>query len=48
MSAKKAEEKKPAKAAPPEKKAPESKVEDEVSNAILAELDRVHVRIPRY
>jgi hypothetical protein len=50
MSAKKAEEKKAAPAAKSEPKAtPQAaKAEEEVSNAIIAELDRVHVRTPRY
>jgi hypothetical protein len=45
MSAKKAEEKKvaPAPAAPTEQKP-----EEVIANTLIAELDRVHVRTPRY
>jgi hypothetical protein len=49
MSAKKAEEKK---AAPAAATAPASTPEDAaeavIANAIIAELDRVHMRTPRY
>ncbi|MDR1084249.1 MAG: hypothetical protein LBP22_05165 [Deltaproteobacteria bacterium] len=47
MSAKKADEKKQA-AAPKAEAKPAEKADEVVCNAIIAELDRVHVRTPRY
>ncbi|MDR1164444.1 MAG: hypothetical protein LBO66_00975 [Deltaproteobacteria bacterium] len=56
MSAKKAEDKKAAAPAaeaaeaakPAESASPKDKPEEALANALIAELDRVHVRIPRY
>jgi hypothetical protein len=53
MSAKKADDKKAAEAAPAEapasQEAPaEKKIDYTVANKLIADLDRVHVRTPRY